>query len=77
MATYKGPVFKEEKFVGNGELLSQLRDAIDELEDKMQATVLMQRGGSRVGWGVSKAQRGIAADSVISIARAIKALKGW
>jgi hypothetical protein len=30
-----------------------------------------------VGFGVDKTQRGIAADAVISIAKAIKALKGW
>ena len=30
-----------------------------------------------VGYGVNKAKRGIAADAVISIARAIKSLRGW
>lgn len=73
----KARIYKEEDVVGNPELLAQLREAVIELENKMKAAAPIMKGITRVGWGVSKAQRGIAADIVISIARAIKALKGW
>lgn len=77
MAATKAPIFKEENVVGNPELLEQLETAVSELADKMKAAAPIMRGNFRSGWGVNKAQRGIAADTVISIARAIKALKGW
>ena len=73
----KGPIYREKNVVADKELLVQLYDAVRYLEEKMEATLPIQRGGSLSGYGVSKAQRGIAADSVISIAKAIKALKGW
>lgn len=80
MAT-KAPVYKEKNTVCNTELLKQLYDAVAELEENMKATLPIRKGnmsGSRtIGFGVNKAQKGIAADSVISIARAIKSLKSW
>jgi len=57
--------------------LVQLDDAVAVLKAKMRASIPIKRGGHRVGYGVCKAQRGIAADQIISIARAIKSLKGW
>lgn len=77
MATYKAPIYDSEGLIGNPELLDQLREAVFELEIKMKASVSISRGGAEVGFGINKAQRGIAADSVISVAKAIKALKGW
>lgn len=77
MAAAKGPILREEDVVANPELLEQLEAAVSELADKMKATTPIMRGGVRYGWGVNKAQRGIAADTVISIVRAIKTLKGW
>ena len=76
MAT-KANIYREEDQIGNPELLAQLKEAVVELENKMQAATPITKGGVRVGWGVNKAQRGIAADAVISVARAIKSLKGW
>lgn len=77
----KGPIYEEKGVIGNPELLSQLNAAFVELEEKMKALIPIKKGnfsGSRiVGYGVDKAQRGIAADAVISIARAIKSSKGW
>jgi len=73
----KARIYKEEGAIENPELLDQLRAAVEELEVRMKATVPISRGTSKIGFGVSKAQRGIAADAVISVARAIKALKGW
>jgi len=55
-----------------GGYFSRLCEVID-----MQAAAPILKGTRRVGWGVNKAQRGIAADTVISITRAIKSLKGW
>lgn len=76
MAT-KANIYTEKNSVRDSELLAKLREAIDELEYQMRATVPISKANCRIGWGVSKAKRGIAADAVISIARAIKALKGW
>ncbi|KKN98833.1 hypothetical protein LCGC14_0140740 [marine sediment metagenome] len=73
----KGPIYKEKGIVANSELLAQLQVAVKELEVRMVADVQVFRGGHDAGWGVGKAQRGIAVDAVISIARVIKGLKGW
>ncbi len=73
----KATIFTLEGLIDGPELLDQLKEAVEELERKMKATVPIKRGGQRVGYGVSKAKRGIAADAVISIARAIKSQKGW
>lgn len=76
MAT-KAPIYSEEDRIEEIRLLDQLKEAVVELEIKMQAATPIVKGGYRVGWGVNKTHRGIAADSVISIAKAIKSLKGW
>ena len=73
----KAAIYKTEGIIGNDELLIQLKDAVRELENKMKAFVSISKGRCEVGFGVSKVQRGIAADAVISVARVIKALKGW
>lgn len=73
----KGPIYKEENTIGDIYLLAQLKDAIRELEEKMTASMPISKGSIRVGFGVNKIQRSIAADSVISIVKAIKILKGW
>ena len=77
MATGKAPIYHEKDVIPNPELLKQLNEAVLNLEEKMKATIVIHRGEHEVGFGVSKAQRGIAADAVISIAKAIKTLKGW
>lgn len=73
----KAPICTEANFLCDSELLKQLQEAVNKLEHKMEATVPINKGGCRVGFGVDKAQRGIAADAVISVAKVIKALKGW
>ena len=73
----KGKIYKTEGTIDNPELLDQLKATIIELEEKMKASIKIFKGLSQAGFGASKVQRGIAADSVISIAKAIKALKGW
>lgn len=77
MATVKAPIFQIEGMIGNPELLDQLNAAIEELAIQMKATVPIKRGTAKVGFGVSKTQRGIAADAVLSIVKAIKSSKGW
>lgn len=78
MARAKGPIYKEENVIGNPDLLKQLREAIEILEEKMKANIPITKGTTYVvGYGINKAQRGIAADAVISIVRAIKSLRGW
>ncbi|RLC89136.1 MAG: hypothetical protein DRJ03_00860 [Chloroflexi bacterium] len=77
MAAAKAPIFKEEGVIGNPELLDQLEAAVEQLTIQMKATIPITKGQAKVGFGVSKLQRGIEADRVIAIARAIKSLKGW
>lgn len=81
MAKSYGPTYKEENILCDTELLQQLDIAFAVLREKMKATLPIKkntlRGSTVIGFGVDKTQRGIAADSVISIAKAIKALKGW
>jgi len=75
--TTKASIYSEKDRIGGIELLNQLKDAVVDLEEKMKASTPIVKSGVRIGWGVNKAQRGIAADSVISVVRAIKALRGW
>ncbi len=77
MAKTKGPIYFVKDFPTNQALLNQLKDAVLGLEDAMETSIPITKGRDKVGFGVDKTQRGIAADSVISIAKAIKALKGW
>jgi len=77
MATSKGPIYKEKDTVVGEDLLMQLEAAVGELAQKMKATVPIQRGGHRVGWGVDKLHRNLSADRIIAVARAIKSLGGW
>ncbi len=73
----KASIYKKKDMLVNSDLLKQLNEAFVELEEKMKATIPIRRLGAVAGYGVNKTQRSIAADLVISIARAIKALKGW
>ena len=77
MARANGPIYTKENTIGDFDLLKQLQEAIIVLEETMKADISITKGPTRVGYGVNKAKRGIAADAVISIARAIKSLKGW
>jgi len=81
MASAKGPIYKTEGFIDHQELLDQLNSAYADLEEKMKVSLPIKRntisGSTIMGYGVDKTQRSIAADRVISIAKAIKALKGW
>lgn len=76
-----GPIYEENGTLDNPDLLKQLNNAFIELETAMRASkkVSVRRGRAShlSGFGVDKTQRGIAADAVISIASAIKSLKGW
>lgn len=75
----KATIYKEKGHISDSDLIlqRQLDDAVQNLHDKMRATRQIYGDKAEIGFGVDKAQRGIAADAVISIARAIKALKGW
>ena len=77
MAAIKANIYEEKDVICNQDLLEQLKNAVEILEERMKATVPISKGTCKVGFGVSKTQRGIAADQVISIAKAIKSLKGW
>jgi hypothetical protein len=73
----KPAIYIKEDQIGHPELLKKLKEAVFELEEKMKAAAPISKGQVRVGWGVSKTHRAIAADAVISVAKAIKSLKGW
>lgn len=73
----KAPIYKEKNTICDVELLKQLHYAVVELEENMKATIVITKGDCYMGFGVGKTQKGIAADSVISIVRAIKLIKGW
>lgn len=79
MARSKAPYYVEEDVIPGVdlELLNQLRDAVETLGDKMKAATPIHNGGKRVGFGVSKTHRNIAADAVIAIARGVKSRPGW
>lgn len=77
MRVLKAPILRVKKAIGDPELLDQLRSAVEELELKMRATIVIKKAHVEIGFGVDKTQRGIAVDSVISIAKTIKSLKGW
>lgn len=75
----RASVYKEKGVIPTADLglLKQLNEAVVELEVRMEISKQIYGGLHKIGFGVDKTQRGIAADSVISIAKAIKALKGW
>lgn len=79
----RGPIYEAENKIpkSDDEMFGQLADAMQALELRMRANVPITKGNSSgvrtIGFGVNRIQRGIAADTVISIAKAIKALKGW
>ena len=75
----KAKIYPEKNYPADAALITQLREAVERLEEESRAVKPIQRGraGSTMGYGVNKSQRSIAADSVISIAKAIKSIGGW
>lgn len=73
----RGPIHEEENTVSGREFFDELNEAVDDLYKKMRATLPIKKGIDTIGFGVSKVHRSLAADKVISIARAIKSLRGW
>lgn len=73
----KGPIYKTKDEMADKDLYNQLMEAIDRLGQTMIPTRTITKARSTVGYGVDKAQRSIAADNVISIAKQIKARPGW
>ena len=77
MATNK-PIYEDKHKLPNEDLYKQLCEALTWLHEKMQPSIPITRGRiAKVGFGVNKSQRSIAADAVISIAREIKSKPGW
>ncbi len=73
----KASIYTERGAICNTDLLVQLEDTVLNLRSKMEASTPIFKNEQQIGFGVSKAQRGIAADAVISVVKAIKTLKGW
>lgn len=59
------------------EWLANLRASIAEAKQASIANVPISRGGSRVGYAVSKADKAIACDNVMAIVKQIKATRAW
>ena len=76
MATKK-PIYLDKNQLVDEILYNQLQQAINELRRNMYTTIPIKKGNQRIGFGVDKSQRSIAADQVISIAREIKSKPGW
>ncbi len=73
----KAKIYKEENADPSADLILQLHDAVEQLAETSKASIPIYKGGQVAGYGINKAQRNIAADAVISVARAIKGLGGW
>ena len=76
MAT-KAKIFSEINYPADAALINQLRDAVERLAESSKAVVPISKARCVIGYGVNKSQRGIEADSVISITKAIKSIGGW
>jgi hypothetical protein len=77
MSKIKALIYKEENCLSDPELFEQLQQAVVELRNNMLASTPISRSGQRVGYGVNKVRRSIAADAIISITKAIKGRPGW
>ena len=73
----KAKIYTEKNYPADADLITQLKEAVDRLEESSRAVVPISKARCVVGYGVDKSQRSIEADSVISIAKAIKNLGGW
>lgn len=73
----KDKIYREDDYLANSDLADQLREAVSHLIEEMKTSIPINKSLVGLGFGVSKTKRSIAADSVISITRAIKSLKGW
>jgi hypothetical protein len=77
MAKLKGPIYKEVNTQSCNELLEKLLATCQELDFVCRANEPISRGGTRVGYGVSESKKAIVCDTVISIVKEIKKIKGW
>ena len=59
------------------ELMRDLRTAVEEARVASTTRIPISKGSTRVGYGVSKADKAIACDNVVAIIRQIKAAKAW
>ncbi len=73
----KAKIYLEKDHLADADLINQLRDAVERLEIYSRAVKPINKGGHPCGFGVDKTQRSIAADEVLSIAKAIKSKGGW
>ena len=73
----KAPIYNCRDFIPNLSLVNRLKEAVATLEEASKTNKLISKGNNSVGYGVDQAEKAIAADTVISIARQIKASKAW
>jgi hypothetical protein len=77
MPRAKGPVYSQNEKAVDEELLDDLQEAIRNLIENCKPKIKINRAQRHIGYGVDKAKRSIAADTVMSITRQIKARPGW
>lgn len=73
----KAKIYKKKNYPADADLINQLRDAVERLAEESMAVIPISKAKCNIGYGVNKSQRGIAADAVISITKAIKSIGGW
>jgi hypothetical protein len=60
-----------------GGIAEELRTALDALRGACKANKQITRGTMKIGFGIDKAEKAIACDTVIAILRQIKSLPSW
>lgn len=71
------PIYPEKNQPTNEDLIKRLQVAVEDLRLEMQTTIPIRKAHCTIGFGVDKLRRNMAADTVISIARAIRSIKAW
>jgi len=59
------------------DLMDKIWAAVIDLEEASKAVIPIKKGHCTVGYGVSKSDKAITCDAVMSIVRVIKSSKGW
>jgi len=77
MAKLKAPIYKEANVQSCNDLLEELLATCQELDFVCRANVPISKSGIRVGYGVSESKKAIVCDTVVSIVKEIKKIKGW
>ncbi len=59
------------------DLMSELAQAITDLEAACRAVVPISNGSRRVGYGINQSRKAIACDAIVSIVKELRKVRGW